>query len=110
MMEELKKELEKLTNDQQLNQLLECLDELEKSNLPNDESILLSSKSIPGTNFLWKIFVKIELISEKLLKDVEYKRLAERVLDRSGFHFAPAVPTRNIYDSKLFTSKGFFIL
>jgi len=108
-------EVEKLSNDSKLSLLLELLDELEKSDLPNDSSrdgsILLSNRSAKIGSELYTLIEKISSLCEILLFEKEYKYLAIRVLEKNGYHYGPGAMSEEGYweTSMLQTKKGFFL-
>ncbi len=108
-------EVEKLSNDSKLSLLLELLNELEKSDLPNDSSrygsILLSSQSQKKGCELYTLIEKIDTLCNILLFDKEYKYFAISVLEKNGYHYGPGAMSEEGYweTSMLQTKKGYFL-
>lgn len=108
-------EIEKLTNDSKLRLLLELLNELERSDLPNDSSrdgsILLSNRTAKLGSELYTLIEKISTLCDILLFEKEYKYLAIKVLEKNGFHYGPGAMTSEGYweTSILQTKKGYFL-
>jgi hypothetical protein len=112
---EIYSEIEKLSNDSKLRLLLELLNELEKSDLPNDNSrdgsILLSNRTAKIGSELYTLIENILTVSDNLLFEKEYKYLAIKVLEKNGYHYGPGAMTSEGYweTSILQTKKGYFL-
>lgn len=108
-------EIEKLTNDSKLRLLLELLNELERSDLPNDSSrdgsILLSNRSVKLGSELYRLIEKISSLCDILLFEKDYKYLAIKVLEKNGFHYGPgAISAEGYWETSILqTKKGYFL-